>query len=507
MTARRTLTTGAAAGVRIALCLLLLNGCTVGPDYRPPDVVTPAQWRAPVPASAAAATDAEVLASWWEQFHDPKLDELVAVALHGNLDIQTAGERIVQARAQLDEVAGARWPSASGTGRAYRVKLPDSVGALTQPQPASGTSPASGSSLQLPSYLNLYQLGFDTSWELDLFGQTRRAVESATASAQAAEAARRGVIVATLAELGNDYLSLRSRQVRLAIALHNIEIDRSLLELTRSRHLNGMASDLDVAQANAQMQTAEANPPMLRAQILHSSHAIAVLLGRLPESMEDDFPASDAATDAGTATDAVPVIPAGLPSELLQNRPDIQQAERELASATAAVGQAQAQRFPSISLTAGTDLVSTQLDQLLHRGSWSWDVGASLTAPIFEGGRLAANQRAAEAAARQSVLQYRHTVLQALGETEDALQGYAAASAQHTALGQAVLSQQLALARATQLYQAGMSSFIDVLDAQHSVADIEDQAAQSQQQLATALVGIYKALGGGWQPSGPRRGS
>ncbi len=492
-----------------AICLLLLSGCTVGPDYHTPTVTTPEQWRASVPAGAASATDPSVLANWWKQFHDPKLDELVEIALHDNLDILTASERIAQARAQRDAVAGARWPSASGTGRAYRVKLPDSVGELTQQQAPSGATPASGSSLQLPGYLNLYQLGFDTSWELDLFGQTRRAVEAANASAQAEEAARRGVIVATLAELGNDYLSLRATQTRLAIALHTIEVDGTLLELTRSRHSSGMASDLDVAQADAQLQTAQAVPPMLRAQILKASHAIAVLLGRLPESMEDDFPSSAAAADAVPATDVVPAIPAGLPSELLQNRPDIQQAERELAAASASVGQAQAQRFPSISLTAGTDFVSTQLNQLLHRGSWNWDVGASLTAPIFEGGRLAANQRAAEAAARQSVLEYRHTVLQAFGETEDALQGYAAASAQRAALDQAVLSQQLALARATELYQAGLDSFIDVLDTQRSVAELEDQAAQSQQQQATALVGIYKALGGGWQSEAPepRRGS
>jgi NodT family efflux transporter outer membrane factor (OMF) lipoprotein len=471
--------------------VLLLAGCTVGPDYHTPDVQKPDRWQASVPAAEAGNSstprdDAGVLAGWWKQFHDPKLDELVGIALRDNLDIRTAWERIAQARAQRDVAAGDRWPGVSGTGRAYRIALPDSAQQLQ-----SGQGPG-----QLPGYLNLFQLGFDSSWELDLFGQTRRAVEAAEASAQAADAARRGVIVSTLAELGSDYLALRASQTRLAIAEHTIEVDRASMELTQSRHRSGMASDLDVAQATAQLQTAQSTPPLLRAQILQAIHALAVLLGRLPESMEEDFASRG---DVAALSSIVPVVPMGLPSDLLRNRPDIQQAERELASATAGVGQAEAQRFPSISLTAGTSLVSTQLNQLLHRGSFNWDAGASLTAPLFEGGRLAAGQRAAEAAARESVLHYRHTVLQAFAETEDALQSYAATAAQGDALRQAVLSQQLALARAAQLYQAGIGSFIDVLDAQRNVATLEDEVTQSEQQQSTALVRIYKALGGGWQ--------
>jgi multidrug efflux system outer membrane protein len=318
-------------------------------------------------------------------------------------------------------------------------------------------------------------------------------VEAANASTQATVAARRGVIVATLAELGNDYMQLRGTQTRLGIAEHTIEIQQTLLELTQSRHDAGMASDLDVAQARAQLQTSQAATPALRSQILQSIHAVALLLGRLPESMEQELSASR------EMPATPPTIPIGLPSDVLQNRPDIQQAERQLAAATAAIGQAEAERFPSLSLTGGTDLVSTQLNQLLHRGSWSWDVGASLTAPIFEGGRLAANQRAAQAAADQSVLQYRHTVLQALGETEDALESYADASAQQAALQAAAQSQQVALDRATQVYRAGLGNYIDVLDAQRSVASVRDQQAQSEEQRLAALVAIYKALGGGWQ--------
>lgn len=479
--------------MRVLLGVMLLSGCTVGPNYHRPQVDEPDHW------SAASAEGAPLLAGWWQQFNDPELDRLVNAALRDNLDIQSAALRIAQARAQRDVVAGALWPTLAGAGKTYRFKVPDDVQKLPQqlstaaPQAGAAAAAPAESMIRIPSYLNIYQLGFDTSWELDLFGETRRAVEAANDSTQASVATRRGVIVATLAELGNDYLQLRGSQTRLQIAQHTIEIQQTLLELTDSRHNAGLASDLDVAQARAQLQTSQAVTPLLRAQILQSIHAVALLLGRLPESMEEELsvPAEMPASP--------PSIPIGLPSELLQNRPDIQQAERQLAAATAAVGQAEAQRFPSLSLTGSTSLVSTQLNQLVKHGAWSWDVGASLTAPIFEGGRLAANQRAAQAAADQSVLQYRHTVLQAFAETEDALQNFAAASEQQEALTAAAQSQQVALDRATQVYRAGLGNYIDVLDAERSVASVRDQQAQSEQQRLAALVAIYKALGGGWQ--------
>jgi outer membrane protein, multidrug efflux system len=482
--------------VGVAGVALILAGCTLGPHYHRPQIEQPERWSAASGDSPyQATTEAQAaLAQWWQQFNDAELNTLVNAALQDNLDIQTAAARIAQARAQRDVVAGALWPSVSGAARTYHFGVPSDVQNL--PQQLSSEVPQAGtaaSTIRIPSYLNIYQLGFDASWELDLFGQTRRAVEAANASTQAAVAARRGVIVSTLAELGNDYMQLRGTQMRLQIAQHTVELEQTLLELTQSRHNAGMASDLDVAQSQAQLQLSQAALAPLRSQILQSIHAMAVLLGRLPESMEQEL------STPGAMPATPPAIPIGLPSQVLQNRPDIQQAERELAAATAAVGQAEAERFPSISLTGGTDLVSTQLNQLLHRGAWSWDVGASLTAPIFEGGRLAANQRAAQAAADQSVLQYRHTVLQAFGETEDALQNFQAASQQQEALAAAAQSQQVALDRATDVYRAGLGNFIDVLDADRSVASTRDQQAQSEEQRLASLVAIYKALGGGWQ--------
>ncbi len=440
----------------------------------------------------ADAAPESVLANWWEQFQDPQLNALIASALADNLDIQAASARIAQARAQRDVVAGAELPTVSGNAQFTRYRIPDAIQRLPQ-QALAGADPGAATAFKIPSYLNLYQLGFDTSWELDLFGGTRRAIEAANASAEAAEAARRGVVVATLAELGDDYLALRATQARLRLAEHTLETEQTLFELTQNRQHNGLASQLDVEQAHAQLELSRASVPMLRAQVLQSIHALAMLLGRLPEELEQQL------SETAPLPPAPPTIPAGLPSQILERRPDIQQAERQLAAATAAVGVAEAQRFPSLSLTAGTSLVSTQLSELVHHDSWTWNAGGSLTAPIFEGGRLAANQRAAEAAATQSTLQYRATVLQAFREAEDALQNYAAARDQLAAIQTASQAQHVALDRATQMYRAGLGSYINVLDADRSAASADDQVELTQQQQAHAVVAIYKALGGGWQ--------
>jgi NodT family efflux transporter outer membrane factor (OMF) lipoprotein len=465
----------------------------VGPNYHRPETPQPDHWSGSSAVSAAEPAAGEAaLAHWWRQFHDEQLDQLIQSALKENLDVQIAGARIAESRAQRDIVAGAELPTVGGSAQYTRYRLPGAITRLPG-EVLAPVDPTLASSVRIPSYLNLYQLGFDASWEIDLFGGTRRAIQAADASTQAAIAAQRGVVVSTLAEVGNDYLALRATQQRLAIAEHTLDTEQLLLELTQSRHNAGLASDLDVQQAQAQLEASRATLPALQAQVLQSIHALAVLVNRLPEDLETPL------SPSALPPPVPPTIPIALPSELLQSRPDIQQAERTLAAATAQVGIAEAQRFPSLSLTAATSLVSTQLNQLVHHDSWTWNAGGSLTAPIFEGGRLAANQRAAEATMQQTELQYRQTVLQAFRETEDALQNYGAASERLRALQTSARAQRLALERATQLYRSGLGSYIDVLDADRTAASADDQIAIAQQDQATALVAIYKALGGGWQ--------
>ena len=282
----------------------------------------------------------------------------------------------------------------------------------------------------------------------------------------------------------------------MALARRTVDIERQLLELTRSRQGSGMASELDVERAQAQFDTSSAQLPLLDAQRLQAIHAIAVLTARLPEEMEAEL-----AADAPQLP-TPPQVPVDLPSDVLRKRPDVQQAERQLAAATAQVGQAEAARFPTLSLTGSTGLASDQLDQLLRHSNWTWNAGVALTAPVFQGGELEANQRSAEAAARQSELQYRKTVLQAFSDTEDALQGYAAQSQSLQSVDAAARANQLSLQRATDLYKAGLASYLDVLDADRSYAQSQDQQAQAQVSRIQELVALYKALGGGWQAPG-----
>ena len=477
--------------------LLALAACTVGPDYRRPRPEEPTHWTGggDVTAPEAGARANPAFIRWWTQFNDPELDRLVQSALKDNLDVQIAAARIAEARAQRDVVAGAALPTVAAKGQSTRYRLPDSITRLPGEvlAPAAATNPALPASIRIPQYVSLFQVGFDSSWELDLFGGTRRAIQAANASTEAAVAARRGVLVSILAEIGNDYVTLRATQQRILAAQRTLAAEQLLLELTQSRHVSGLASDLDVEQAEARLETWRAALPDLQARQMQSIHALAVLTSRLPEDLEARL------SEPQAVPPTPPSIPVELPSELLESRPDIQQAERTLASATAAVGQAEAQRFPSLSLTAGTSLISTQLNQLLHRDNWSWNVGGSLTAPIFEGGRLAASERAAEAVAQQSALQYRRTVLQAFSEVEDSLRNYTAATDRLAALQTAARADQVALDRAAQLYRAGLGSYIDVLDADRTVASADDELALGQQAQASGLVAVYKALGGGWQ--------
>jgi NodT family efflux transporter outer membrane factor (OMF) lipoprotein len=462
----------------------------MGPNYQRPATQTPAQWSQAQAGGTAA--DRTALAAWWKGFNDPVLDRLVDRAVSGNPDLQAAAARILQARAQTDAVAGALFPSLSGTGSYKRYRVPTDLKSLLQ-QPGAGASPSSAGGLQIPSYLNVYQLGFDASWELDLWGGERRALESAQDSAEAAEAQGRGAMISVLAELGTDYGVLRATQFRITVALHTVDDEQQLLDLTQDLGRHGLTSELNIAQAQASLETTRATLPPLRTAAIQMIHAIAILLGELPESLEAEL-SSDS-----PPLPVPPAVPVGLPSDLLSQRPDIQQADRELASATAEIGVVVAQRLPNVSLTGSTGYASSQLDALLKSGAWTWNLGASLTAPLFDAGRLAANQRAAEAAAQQQIAAYRKTVLQAYREVEDGLSGLAADREQAGSLQSALAANRTALQRSTDLYRNGLGSYIDVLNADRSVASGDDQLAQNQQTQIRDLIGLYKALGGGWQ--------
>ncbi|HEV2676979.1 MAG TPA: efflux transporter outer membrane subunit [Aliidongia sp.] len=468
----------------LSACLLALAaaGCTVGPDYVPPGTDAPAAWtEASAPGLIGTGPEAaQQLQQWWTSFNDPTLDRLVATAITGNLDLKIAQQRLLEARAQRTSAAAGYYPTLSATGSAERQRY--------------------STALKFPPFgglANTFEAGFDASWEIDIFGKTRRAVEAADASVDASVESRRDVLVSLLAELGQDYATLRSAQARLAIAQRNIRVDQDALDLTREKYKGGLGNELDVAQAQAQLETLNAAVPQLQTLVAQQSHAIAVLLGQEPGALEAELAVP------APLPPAPPILPATMPSDVVRNRPDIRAAERQIAGSNAQIGVAIAQMFPTFSISPSFDLAAGSLHHLLNDGALQWGAPASISVPLFEGGRLEANVAQAKAVAEEDRLTYRKTVLTAFQEVEDALVAYGAERRRHDRLTAAVAADRIAVDRATALYRSGLGNFLSVLDSERSLYSAEDASAQSELTLTQQTIALYKALGAGWQVGEP----
>lgn len=473
--------------LRSIVGLLVLAGCTVGPDYHPPDIATPVSF-----AGAASRASAGDLTQWWRSFGDPELDRLIDQALRDNLDVQTAASRIREARLQETVAGSSAWPSLQANTQVSRTHLSEhaiplgGLGALTGGTVSGGNT----SGLGLPGAdFNTFQVGFDASWELDLFGKTRRSVEAARDTTGAAIWDRRDTEVSLTAEVANTYFALREAQRRLDVARHDLERQRALLATTRTRANTGLATGLDVAQQATQVDVAEAVLPPLQADAETRLHALGVLLGQAPETL---------ALPVAADTPEPPAIPPGLPSDLLRRRPDIRSAERELAAATANIGVAVADYYPQITLTASPSLISTALSNLLTWGSRNLSLGAGLVWPLFNGGKTKANVGIANEHEQQALLAYRKTVLTALKDVEDALSQYQADQVRLVSVARSRSAARTAADLARQQYQAGLIPFSTVLTTEAALYSAEDQVVQNHAALNQDLVALYKALGGGW---------
>ncbi len=470
----------------------LLVGCTVGPDYHPPEVAIPPRY-----ASAPLAAGAD-LANWWRSFGDPVLDRLVDQATRDNLDLQTAASRIREAR-QQEIVAGASaWPTLQADDQASRMHISQNaiggLGSLLGGSAGKGSAPGvSAPSIGFPGAdFSTFQLGFDASWELDLWGKARRSAEAARDTTGGQIWSERDALVSLTAEVANTYLALRSAQQRIAIAQAELKRQQDLLALVRTRARNGLVTDLDVRQQATQLETTASQRPPLEAEAAVREHALAVLMGEAPEAL-------DAALGSSAALPPTPpAVPIGLPSDLLRRRPDINAAERQLAAATANIGVAVADYYPQITLTASPALVSTQLTNLVSWGSRSLTAGGGLIWPIFQAGKIKANVAIADEHQTQALLAYRKSVLTALQEVEDALSNDAAEQRRAAALQRSVQAARGAVELARQEYRSGLANFTTVLNAEGALFSAEDQSAQSSAALARDLVALYKALGGGW---------
>ena len=461
-------------GAIVALAALL-SACTVGPDYGRPPVETPAAYRFSQ-ATAQAVADT----GWWQGFDDPVLSSLVDEALRNNLDVQIAAARVDAFLGAYVTTRSALFPQVA-ISPAFPVQAARQRGSrISTPQVVPGS---------VSTEYSTYQAGLTASWEIDLWGKVRRRTEAARADVWANEEARRGIVLSVAANAAAGYVALRDLDRRLQIA-HETERSRfDSLELFRKRFAGGVISQLELAQVTSEYEAAVAAIPNYEAQIARQETALSLLLGRNPGAIA-----------RGKAIDELtPIpIPAGLPSELLDRRPDVREAEQQLISANAQIGAAKALYFPSISLTGAFGAVSTALGDLFTGPARTWSFAAGLTAPIFNAGAIAGQVQQAEAGQRLALANYDKTVQAAFGDVEDALivtqksrEILAAQQRQVTALAD---YRRLARLR----YDNGYTSYIEVLDAERSLFEAQIAYTQQQDVVLTSLIGIYKAMGGGW---------
>ena len=465
--------------------VLVVAGCSVGPNYREPDAAVPAAWNE-AQQNGVNARAAE-LARWWTSFNDPLLDSLVARAVKANLDLRLAEARIREARASRAITAAGEWPRADVSGSYSRNRSSENaVGSQAQ---GAVAAPRSGAALEQ----DLFRTGFDAAWEINVFGGVRRSVEAADANLQATVEDRRNTLVTLLGDIARNYIDVRGFQQRILVARANLKSQQETLDLTRVRFQAGLSSDLEVAQAEGQLNTTAAQIPTLESSLKEATHRLDVLLGSPPGALWDEL----------AKESAIPVLPpevlVGLPSELLRRRPDIRRAERQLAAATAEIGAATAELFPKFSLTGAFGLQSISASDWFSGPSRFWSLGPTIRWPIFDAGRIRANVEVRNAQQEQALTQYEKTILVALEDVENSLVNYSREQERYRALRNAVAAHRRAVEMSNELYLRGLLDFLTVLDNQRSLFASESALAQSEATVATNLVALYKALGGGWE--------
>jgi NodT family efflux transporter outer membrane factor (OMF) lipoprotein len=456
----------------------LLAGCAVGPNYKRPQVAVPNQWTvAPARGTSAKAIEKE---DWWSSFQDPELNSLIERAAAQNLDFKLALDRVEEARAVRGVARSGYFPSidasASATRNRQRVIAPV----------------APSSAKIVPVEFNNFEGGLGASWELDVFGGIRRGVQAASADVAAAEENRRDVRVILFGDVGRVYAQLRGLQRRLEIANKNIKTQQDTLDLTRTRAKAGLATELDVSRAAAQLESTRAAVPTLLGGIDISIHRLSVLLGEEPGALRSELENASPIPAAG------PDVEVGLPSDLLERRPDIRRSEAQLVAATARIGEAKTDLFPRFVLTGAAGRQASQLHDITLGAGNFFSVGPGISLPLFTGGRIRSNIAVQDARQRAALINYRSSVLNALEEVQNALVNYAQEQERRDRLNEAAQQSQLAVDLATEQYKAGLTDFLSVLDAQRERYAEEDQAVQSQTSVTTNVIALYRALGGGW---------
>jgi NodT family efflux transporter outer membrane factor (OMF) lipoprotein len=458
-----------------------LIGCTVGPDYQSPEArEAPRRWASDGGSVPSRTVEGAVDITWWKSFRDSELSSLVDRLAAQNLDLKTAAERVVQSVAQRRVAAAQGLPHIGGlSSNTYNRVSSNADLFVLQP----------GASVEYA----LFRDGLTSSWELDLFGRVRRAVEAADASALAAVENRHGVALAAVAELAQSYMLLRGTQNCLGIAKRNLRLAEENVELVNARFRNGVATTLDMAQARAQQATIAATLPPLRAKEAELINAIGLLLGEAPRALEAELRGS-------RIIPRVPrKVPVGLPGTVVRRRPDVREAEARLHEATAQMGVAVANFYPDVTLNGSASVESFHLSNLFTPNSIVFAVGPSISIPIFEGGQLRGTLALRESQQREAAVFFQETVLRAWKEVDDALTDYREAQRRRIDVGRSVTENQSALQAARQRYSEGATNFLDVTATQALLLQSENDLSDSDTRIATDLVNLYRALGGGWE--------
>jgi len=453
-----------------------LQGCvTVGPDYVPPETRMPGFWYQQ--ATGGLAEGEDELQTWWTSFNDPMLDDLIRRAAEGNVDLKVAAARMQEAYALRGLAAGEFYPDVKAAGAIQRDRVSEGVSPIMAGRGRTD---------------NFYRVGASAGWEVDLWGRIRRSVESADAGIEASIEDYRDVLVLLFAEVAGNYVEARTLQARIRYAETNAELQRGTLQLTRDRFEAGIAPELDVHQAELNLAITESTIPTLHSSLIQAINRLSVLLGEQPGALQAEL------RDSGDIPDPPRQILVGIPANLLRQRPDIRAAERRLASQTARIGVAVADLYPRFDLFGTIGLEAFDTGDYFDAGNKTWSLGSSLFWSIFDGGRIRSAVRVEEARAEQAFQIYEQTILLALEDVEDAMTAYARELEREESLKRAVTAAEQSVELVDTLYRTGLTDFQNVLDMQRSLAVQQDTLARSEGNVVATIIGIYRALGGGW---------
>jgi len=464
----------------------MLAGCTVGPDYKAPEIKMPDAFSAAPSVSAPATTATVAMARWWRALNDPELDALVERAVAGNLDLRIALARLQEARTAEQVAMGLALPAGTVAGAAGRGTGSDVTrGAV----PSALTNASNTKGLSQINQIG----GFEAGWEIDLFGKYRREIEAAGYDTEAAAAARNAVLITVIGDIVRAYVDLRGLQTRLAILQQNIAAEAHEYDVVNTRFTRGLTNELDVTLARRQLSSLKATVAPLRARIDAARNTIAVLLGQMPESL-----ATELATPAMIPALPVRVEP-GLPLDLLRRRPDIREEERQLAAATARIGIATANLFPHLVISGAVGAQGQGLGVGPGAGSFIWSAGPGAYWNMLDFGTLDALVKIADLQAQEQLSVYKETILNAVSEVDADIADFTAQQDRLNNLSAALTASRHAVQLAQERYDRGLTDFLNLLDAERQEYGLEDEYAQAQQAAADDFAALYKALGGGWE--------